>query len=157
MASFEHVPHPRVSSRRGSGPVRRADQFRRITRIDRLNARLAVSITNGVGTMGCAYGFAALALVALPSALQGGIHSVVSWIAQTFLQLVLLSIILVGQRVAGEAADRRAEETWKDTEAILHEVQQLQAHLAAQDLRLRTIDERLLPSAAGTGPTPPVP
>lgn len=155
MASFKHVPHPRVTSRRETGPVRRADQFRRTTRIDRFNARLAVWITNGVGTMWCAYAFAALALVALPSALDGGVHSLVSWTAQTFLQLVLLSIILVGQRVAGEAADRRAEETWHDTEAILHEVQQLHAHLAAQDERLRVLDERLPHPVGGPGASLP--
>src|SRR4051812_18029268 len=66
----------------------------------RFNNWLAVKITNVVGTMWCAYAFAALALISLPAAIHGGVATLISWIAQTFLQLVLLSIIMVGQNVA---------------------------------------------------------
>jgi hypothetical protein len=34
---------------------------------------------------------------------------------------VLLSIIIVGQKVAGKASDKRALATYKDAEAVLHE------------------------------------
>lgn len=76
----------------------------------RFNARLAVLITNFVGSMGCAYLFAAIALVGLPGAVQqvassGSALPLVSWFAQTFLQLVLLSIIIVGQRIQSAASD----------------------------------------------------
>jgi len=88
----------------------------------RLNKRLGVVITNAVGTMYCAYAFAALALVSLPAALRSGDPVVVvSWISQTFLQLVLLSIIIVGQQVISEASDQRAEAD-HETIILLHQL-----------------------------------
>lgn len=91
-----------------------------------INRRIAVMITDVVGTMWCAYAFALLAMVSLPQAIQGGTAPLIAWIAQTFLQLVLLSIIMVGQKVAAEASDRQAYMTYKDAEAILHISDQLQ-------------------------------
>jgi branched-subunit amino acid permease len=44
---------------------------------------------------------------------------IVAWIAQTFLQLVLLSIIMVGQTVQSVASDARAAKEFADTETIL--------------------------------------
>jgi hypothetical protein len=85
----------------------------------RFNDRLAVSITNIVGTMWCAYAFACLALISLPAAIRGGTATLVAWIAQTFLQLVLLSIIMVGQKVAAAKSDRQLEQTYQDAEALL--------------------------------------
>ena len=69
--------------------------------------------------MWCAYLFAAIALISLPAALAGGTATIVSWVAQTFLQLVLLSVIMVGQKVAARASDKQALQTFKDTEALL--------------------------------------
>jgi hypothetical protein len=83
------------------------------------NGWLAVKITNIVGTMWCAYAFAILALVSLPDAIKGGTAPLIAWIAQTFLQLVLLSIIMVGQKVAAAASDKQAEQTYKDAEELL--------------------------------------
>ena len=83
------------------------------------NGWLAATITKGVGSMWCAYAFAALALVSLPDAIHQGIFSLVSWISQTFLQLVLLSIIMVGQRVLAAASDKQALQTFRDAEAVL--------------------------------------
>jgi hypothetical protein len=121
------------------GPVKVADQLPRANAIQRLNARLAVRITKMVGSMWCAYLFAAFDLLSLPAAIRGGISSIVAWVAQTFLQLVLLSIIMVGQNVQSAAADKRSEDTYLDAEAVLHEAQQIQAHLAAQDAALEAI------------------
>jgi len=83
------------------------------------NGRLAVFITGAVGTMWCAYLFAIIAFISLPAAIKGGTPILISWIAQTFLQLVLLSVIMVGQKVAALASDKQAEQTYKDTEALL--------------------------------------
>jgi hypothetical protein len=84
--------------------------------------------------MWAAYLFTLLALVSFPSAIRSGSSIIiVAWIAQTFLQLVLLPIIIVGQNIQAKAADKRADQTYKDAEAILHECMQIQAHLAAQD------------------------
>jgi hypothetical protein len=85
----------------------------------RFNDWLAVKITNVVGTMWCAYAFAGLALISLPEAIRGGTATLIAWIAQTFLQLVLLSIIMVGQNVASAKSDRQLEQTYRDAEALL--------------------------------------
>lgn len=130
---FTHVPHPHIANRKKKAPVAVADVYSRKDPVQRFNAFLAVKITGGVGTMWCAYLFAMLALISLPNAIKGGTPTIISWIAQTFLQLVLLSIIIVGQKVAAEASDKRALDTYNDAEAVLHEAIQIQAHLAAQD------------------------
>src|SRR5690349_2845878 len=88
-------------------------------RESRFNDWLAVSITSIVGTMWCAYAFGCLALVSLPAAIKGGTATLVAWVAQTFLQLVLLSIIMVGQKVAAAKSDRQLEQTYRDAEALL--------------------------------------
>jgi hypothetical protein len=76
----------------------------------------AVLITRGVGTMAYAYVFGLIALISLPDAITAGRAALISWIAQTFLQLVLLSIITVGQTVQAAASDpapRRSSRTRK--------------------------------------------
>jgi hypothetical protein len=101
-------------------------------------------VTSGVGTMWCAYPFAALAIVSLPSAINSGSAVVlVSWISQTFLQLVLLSVIIVGQNVLAAAADKRSEATYNDADAVLHEAVKIQEHLAVQDKVLDALVDKL--------------
>jgi hypothetical protein len=88
--------------------------------VEGFNAKLALVITRSVGTMACAYVFAVIALISLPAALSSGqVIIIVAWIAQTFLQLVLLSIIMVGQTVQSAASDSRAAKEFADTETIL--------------------------------------
>jgi hypothetical protein len=96
-----------------------AETRKAIREVEGFNAKVAVIITSGVGTMACAYVFAMIALVSLPDAIRAGRPQIISWIAQTFLQLVLLSIIMVGQRVQSAASDARAEKEFADTEVIL--------------------------------------
>ena len=86
---------------------------------NRFNEWLAIHITKIVGTMWCAYAFAGLALISLPAAIRGGTATLISWIAQTFLQLVLLSIIMVGQNIAAKKSDRQLEQTYRDSEELL--------------------------------------
>jgi len=88
-------------------------------RENRFNEWLAIRITKVVGTMWCAYAFAALALISLPAAIRGGTATLISWIAQTFLQLVLLSIIMVGQNIAAKKSDRQLDQTYRDSEQLL--------------------------------------
>jgi hypothetical protein len=109
----EHTPHPRIAERAKAGPHTTKDEH------IGFNGRFAILITNSVGTMWCAYAFAALALVSLPDAIKGGKATLVAWIAQTFLQLVLLSVIMVGQKVSAAASDKQALQTYKDAEALL--------------------------------------
>lgn len=108
-----HSPNPRIDERSKDGVHLTKDEH------VGFNGRLAVLITSAVSTMWCAYIFAALALISLPAAIQGGTATLISWIAQTFLQLVLLSVIMVGQKVAAQASDKQAVQTYKDTEALL--------------------------------------
>lgn len=107
------ITHPRLAERKQHGVItRKAEQTG-------FNGWLAVKITNIVGTMWCAYAFTALTLLSLPDAIRGGRGPLIAWIAQTFLQLVLLSIIMVGQKVASAASDKQAFQTYKDAEALL--------------------------------------
>jgi hypothetical protein len=81
-------------------------------RINAFNRRIAEKITAAVSTMWCAYIFAAIALISLPAAIRSGDPLViVSWVAQTFLQLVLLSIIMVGQQASSDAVAQKITET----------------------------------------------
>lgn len=111
--------------------------------ISRLNTRLAVGITKIVGSMWCAYVFALLALLSLPAALSSRSPIIiVAWIAQTFLQLVLLPIIIVGQNVQAAASDARAESDHETLLAIhtlsadIHEIAQQQTKI------LKILEER---------------
>jgi hypothetical protein len=108
-----HIPHDRITERKKFGPHVTADE------LNGINGKLALFITNMVSTMWCAYIFALIAFISLPAAIHGGTATIISWIAQTFLQLVLLSVIMVGQKVAAQASDKQALQTYKDTEAIL--------------------------------------
>ena len=109
---MKHAPNPYLEFRKKFlRPIEKRETH--------FNDRLAVAITNIVGTMWCAYAFACLALISLPAAVRGGTATLVAWTAQTFLQLVLLSIIMVGQKVVAAKSDRQLEQTYRDAEALL--------------------------------------
>ena len=102
----------------------------------RINTRLAVGIARRVGSMWCAYVFALIAFISLPAAIST--HDpiiMVAWVAQTFLQLVLLPIIIVGQNVQAAASDARAESDHKTLLAIhtltaeVHDIAQQQTRI----------------------------
>jgi hypothetical protein len=145
---YEYVRHPRAHELATRAPVKTAD----VRGVDhenwlvRFNARFGLGITLVVGTMWCAYLFTGLALISLPSAIKS--HDaivIIAWIAQTFLQLALLPIIIVGQNIQAKAADKRAEDTYKDAEAVLKEAAMIQDHLAQQDELISKIIEQLQP------------
>ena len=136
--TFQHVPHPRIALRKKSGPPQSTDEH------VGFNGKIALTLNTIVGTMWCAYAFAVLALVALPSALQEGSSlALIQWLSQTFIQLCMLSVIMVGQNILARAADRRSEMTYRDAEATFHEAQQIQAHLAAQDDAMNQLLEKI--------------
>jgi uncharacterized membrane protein len=130
MKIYEHNLHPHEEFKKRHAPKPKAPSQGPVARF---NDFLGETITKAVGTMWCAYVFAIIALISLPEAIKAGRGALIAWIAQTFLQLVLLSIIMVGQKVGSAAADTRSEETYKDAEAILHEALEIQQHLQAQD------------------------
>ena len=73
-------------------------------KIHAFNNWLALKITNAVSTMAMAYIFMLIALISLPAAIATHqLIIIVAWIAQTFLQLVLLAVIMVGQKIQADA------------------------------------------------------
>jgi hypothetical protein len=108
-----------------------------MARVNSFNAKLAVAVTNIIGSMWCAYLFCLLAFCSLPAVLSAfaifsgifppwltkasliALIALIAWIAQTFFQLVLLSVIMVGQQVQGLAADARSVQTEENTAALL--------------------------------------
>jgi hypothetical protein len=136
--TFTHVPHPHIALRKKSGPPKTTDEH------VGFNGKIALTLTTVVGTMWCAYAFAVLALVALPSALSGGrLLDLIQWISQTFIQLVMLSVIMVGQNILGRASDKRAEMTYNDADATFHESEQIQSHLMDQDKALNDLLDKV--------------
>ncbi len=127
MKKFEYVEHPHVSVRKGN-----------VVKPLGLNSRIGLMLTRGVGTMWAAYLFLGLSLISLPGVIaSGSVVALVSWIAQTFLQLVLLPIIIVGQNIQAAASEARAKATYDDATAILHEVKQIQKHLVELEKKLQ--------------------
>ena len=139
--TFEHKPHARTLAilEGRVHPTKTRDHLPHGNAYARANSWLAVKITMGVGSMTCAWLFCILALIGLPTALAKGGEGPVAWIAQTFLQLVLLPIIIVGQNGQAAAADARSQATYDDAVAVLEEAKQIQAHLEAQDAAIDKI------------------
>ncbi len=110
------------------------------------NTKVAVAVTKSVGSMWCAYAFGILALISLPSAIKSGDPIIIiGWIAQTFLQLVLLPIIIVGQNVQAAAGDARAEsdhETLISIHTLTSEVHRINLQ---QTKILEMLEERTKP------------
>lgn len=142
---YEYVRHPRAEELQLAGPVKTRD-LRRLDHPNvfvRFNARFGLRVTLVVGTMWAAYVFTVLALFALPDAIKQGTYFIIVWLSSSFLQLVLLPIIIVGQNIQARAADKRSEDTYKDAEAVLKESEEIQKHLLAQDAAISSILERL--------------
>jgi hypothetical protein len=135
--SFQRRVHPRIEERKQLGPPTVAAEH------IGFNGRVALVLTNAVGTMWAAYAFAVLALLVLPQAIAGGLLTLVQWLSQTFIQLVMLSVIMVGQNVLGRAADQRAAMTYQDADATFHEAGQIQEHLGLQDEAINALLEKV--------------
>ena len=133
---MDHTPHPHIDKRK---------KFAEATgdKPSGFNNWLAVKITNVVGTMWCAYAFTIIALISLPEAIKGGTSTLIPWIAQTFLQLVLLSIIMVGQKVAAAGSDKQLQQTYEDAEALLHITDEMHKLLKQNTKLTERIDELL--------------
>ena len=137
MSLYTVIRHPRVHLRHRHGYARTWQEY------VGFNGRLAAWITRQMGSMRTVYVSAAVtalwmilgsnALLAFdpyPYRLMLLLGNVV--------QLLLVFIILLGQQVIGRAGDRRATQTFEDAEAILHDCEQIQNHLIAQDRHLAT-------------------
>lgn len=128
---YQHVPHPHTQSMlTGHAPPPPKVDDERVG----FNGKVGLLITTLVGTMICGYIFGIIALISLPSAITShNLTVIIAWVSSNFLQLVLLPVIIVGQNLQAKATDKRALQTYKDAEAVLHEAIEIQKHLAAQD------------------------
>ena len=138
--------------------ARTHDFVKKDTAVQRFNAAFGLKITVLVGTMWCAYLFACIALISLPD----NIHStqlLILWISSSFLQLVLLPIIIVGQNIQARAADARATKTFEDVEdarnKIAEAIDLLDIHTAGglHDAVAAIIDAINAKQAAGGAPS----
>ena len=112
--------------------------------ISRVNRKIAEAITSGVSTMWCAYIFAGIALISLPNAIKS--HDtiiIVSWVAQTFLQLVLLSIIMVGQSVQSESVALQIAETHTASLGEFEMAKEARSIAAEELAELKVISEEI--------------
>ena len=145
--SYQYTQHPHVEKRKAKHPSKmNADAAAGVLGETKLtfNQRIGLAITKSVGTMWAAYAFFALSLVSLPAALMtGDTVIIVAWVAQTFLQLVLLPIIIVGQNLQAAKTESRAVATYEDATAILEEAKEIQAHLADQDKALSHLIDKM--------------
>lgn len=97
------------------------------------NDRVAILLTKGVGTMVCAYIFAVLAIIGFPGLVNAQISQWVQWTSQTFIQLTMLSVIMVGQSVLGRKQELQSDEQYRTTISTYHDIEQVMQHLSAQD------------------------
>jgi hypothetical protein len=102
--------------------------------------------------MWCAYVFTLLAIFGFPGlTFDNGVQLVaatpkdyVQWISTTFLQLVLLAVIMVGQNVISAAQDARSESD-HDTLIALHEMSKQQIKiLEGQNKILDLIENKVV-------------
>ena len=147
---FQHNPYPYKP--RNVNTLRKAEQAASGT-----NTHIAVGLTKGVGTMWTAYAFAVLAIVGLLAIL--GVFSplvalLVVWASQTFIQLVMLPILSVGQNVLGHHAELQADEQFNTTQKSYHDLEEVMLHLAAQDAELLKHTKMLIRLLSAAGITP---
>jgi hypothetical protein len=109
----QHVVHPKEL-------LKKEGKF-----FTKFNTSLALRITNAVGSMWSAYLFALLSLMSLPAILvlvspslrhhfpswiiAASLITLIAWVSQNFLQLVLLPVIMVGQNVIQGQQEAKAE------------------------------------------------
>jgi hypothetical protein len=132
---YKHVPSPHFL--KNVNRLHEAEQM-----AAGINTKIAIAITRGMGTMLCAYMFAAIALFGFP-----GFHSTipqyVQWISQTFIQLTALSVLAVGQSVLSRHQELQAEEQFETSQHSFHDIEQIMLHLDKQDEAILQILTRL--------------
>ncbi len=124
---FRHEPHPHIPQK---VTIAKAEQA-----LTGFNMKIAVAITKGLGTMICAYIFAILAIIGFPG-FGATPTQYVQWVSQTFIQLVALSVLAVGQQVLSKQGELMAEEQFHTTMSSYHDIEQIMQHLCAQDAEL---------------------
>jgi hypothetical protein len=142
-ALYQHTAHPHQP--RNVNHVHRREQ-----EAAGFNTRVAVWLTKNVGTMQCAYLFAGIGIGSLVGVATNNVvlAAVFGSISSYFLQLVLLPILSVGQNVLGRHQELQAEEVFRTSQRSFHDIEEIMAHLSAQDDELLK-QTRLLLQLAG--------
>ena len=131
-ALFQHTIHPHQP--RNVNEVHKEEKA-----AEGINTAIAIGLTKSVGTMWTAYTFAVIAVIglfAILNLLTPIVALLVAWASQTFIQLVLLPVIMVGQNVLGRKAELQAEEQFNTTIKTYHDIEQIIQHLSAQDAEI---------------------
>lgn len=120
------------------------------------NTRVAVWLTKNVGTMQCAYIFAGIGIGSLVGVATNNVvlAALFGSLSSYFLQLVLLPILSVGQNVLGRHAELQADEMFKTTQSSFHDIEEIMAHLSAQDEELLKQTKLLLQLANASAAAP---
>jgi len=135
MSLYTVIRHPHVHRRRHHGPVRSEHEHVGV------NGRIAAWVTRRIGSMWTVYSFAAFTSVWMILG-SGSLYGFDPYpypfllFLGNIVQLLLIFVILLGQQVLGRSADKRALATYLDAEAILHDCEEIQNHLIAQDEHL---------------------
>ena len=150
-ANYDYEQHPHVEARKSATPKLTQNKGNKTS----LNDRIGLFITKKVGSMWAAYAFVLLTLISLPAAIASGNELIiVAWVAQTFLQLVLLPIIIVGQNLQAHESEKRAIATYDDAGAILEEAKKIQKHLTVQDDAINHLIDRIATIEASAAKAP---
>jgi len=145
MAPGQHPPAHGFTRHGLAVHKRTIDHLPANTAYQRFNKKLAMVITNNIGTMTCFWLFCVISVSSLLAVLYAahligtvglltsyGFVLCVSWISQNFIQLVLLPALMVGQNLQNEAADARAAKTFEDVEearaSLKHALDLLDCH-----------------------------
>lgn len=162
-AIYQHTAHPHQ-------PHNVNHVHKREQQAAGFNTRVAVWLTKNVGTMQCAYIFAGIGIGSLIGVFTNSVFlaALFGSVSSYFLQLVLLPILSVGQNVLGRHAELQSDEMFKTSQHSFHDIEEIMAHLSAQDDELLRQTKLLLhlagdpaadavPAGPLVAPTPPVP
>jgi uncharacterized membrane protein len=136
VSLLESSRHPWIERHRVQPPPQATDH------VVSINGRIAARLMRLLGSMWTFYA-SALTQIAWIVLAETGVQRFDRYpfafmtFLSTLAQLIFMVVIMVGQDVLGQAADRRSEQTFLDAEAILHECRRMKTRLTAQD---RVID-----------------
>jgi len=132
---YQHAPRPHAP--KNANAVHQTEAP--VTGMAAVNQQVAVLLTAKVGSMWTAYVFTALALFGLLGVLailSPSVYTLIAWLSQTLIQLVLLPVIMVGQNVLNRKSELQADEQFHAVLNTQHDAEQVMRHLAAQDAEL---------------------
>lgn len=132
VSLLESSSHPWIERHRVQTPPQAIDQAVSV------NDRIAAWLTRRLGTMRAFYLVSGTQVAWIVLALAGIQRfdpypfAFMSFLS-TLTQLIFMIVIMVGQDVLSRAANRRSEQTFLDSEAILYECRRMEVRLTAQD------------------------